>query len=158
MACLLKVAVQSWSHSTPMLTRECRLSSGSMWALVAVLGRVGQLMLVVPIDWMWWPLGIWTWMGGSVVSVDDACCRKWPVVLVSAMAVEGGGGGGGGVRVLARRLSSLEVTAGTLHPHCQVVVGLLASLPPIVFSRVALSWWPGALFWQVALVCLFPTQ
>ena len=69
-----------------------------------------------------------------------------------------GGGGGGGVRVVARRLSSLEVVAGTLHPRCQVLVGLLASLPPIVFSRVALSWWPGALFWQVALVCLFPTR
>ena len=125
-----------------------------MWALVAVLGRVGQLMLVVPLDLMWWPLvGIWTWMGGAVVLVDDACCRKWPVVLVSAMAVEGKGG----LRVVARRLSSLEVAAGTLHPRCQVLVGLLASLPPIVFSRVALSWWPGTLFWQVVLVCLFPT-
>ena len=123
-----------------------------MWALVVVWGRVGQLMLVVPIDWMWWPLGIWTWIGGAVVSVDDACRRKWPVVPVSAMAVEGKG-----VRVVARRLSSLEVVAGTLHPRCQVLVGLLASLLPIVFSRVALSWWPGDLFWQVALVCLFPT-
>ena len=69
-----------------------------MWALVAVLGRVGQMVLVVLIDWMWWPLGIWTWMGGAVVLVDDACCRKWLVVPVSAMAVEGRGGwaGGGG--------------------------------------------------------------
>ena len=127
-----------------------------MWALVAVLGRVFQLILVVPIDWMWWPLGILTWMWGAVVSVDDAFRRKWPVVPVSAMAVEGGGGGGG-VTVVARRLSSLEVASGTLLPCCQVLVGFLVSLPPMVFSCVALSWWPGALFWQVALVCLLPT-
>ena len=95
-------------------------------------------------------------MGGAVVLVDDAFCRKWPVVPVSAMAAEGRGGGR--VQVVARRLSSLEVAAGTLLPCCQVLVGLLASLPPMVFSHVALSWWPGALFWQVALVCLFPTQ
>ena len=93
-------------------------------------------------------------MGSAVVSVDDACWRKWPVVPVSAMAVEGKVG----VRVEARRLSILEVAAGTLHPRCQVLVGLLASLPPMVFSRVALPWWPGASFWQVALVCLFPTR
>ena len=93
-------------------------------------------------------------MGGAVVSMDDACWRKWPVVPFSAMAVEGKVG----VRVEARRLSSLEVAAGTLHPRCQVLVGLLASLPPMVFSRVALSWWPGVLFWQVALLCLFPTR
>ena len=109
-----------------------------MWALVAVLGRLGQGVLVVPMDWMWFPLGIWTWMGGAVLLVDDACWRKWLVVPVSAMVVEGWGGGG--VRVEARRLSSLEVAAGTLHPRCQVLVGLLASLPPMVFSRVALSW------------------
>ena len=89
-------------------------------------------------------------MGGAVVSVDDACWRKWPVVPVSGMAVEGKVG----VQVEARRLSSLEVAAGTLHPCCQVLVGLLASM---VFSCLALSWWPGALFWQVALLCLFPT-
>ena len=28
-------------------------------------------------------------MGGEVVSMDDACLRNWPVVPVSAMAVEG---------------------------------------------------------------------
>ena len=60
-----------------------------MWALVAVLGRLGQGMLVVLIDWMWLPLGIWTLLGGAVVSEDDACGRKWPVVPVSAMAVVG---------------------------------------------------------------------
>ena len=65
------------------------------------------------------------------------------MVPVSALAVEGKVG----VRVEARRSSILEVAAGTLHPGCQVLVGLLASLPPMVFSRVALSWWPGALFW-----------
>ena len=74
-------------------------------------------------------------MGGAVVLMDDACWRKWPVVPVSAMVVEGKVG----VRVEARRLSSLEVAARTLHPRCQVLVGLLASLPPMVFSRVALS-------------------
>ena len=73
--------------------------------------------------------------GGAVVSMDDACWRKWTVVPVSAMAVEGKVG----VRVEARRLSSLEVAARTLHPRCQVLVGLLASLPPMVFSHVALS-------------------
>ena len=93
-------------------------------------------------------------MGGAVVSVDDVCWRKWPVVPVSAMVVEGKVG----VRVEARRLSSLELAARTLHPRCQVLVGLLASLLPMVFSHVALSWWQGALFWQVALLCLFPTR
>ena len=74
-------------------------------------------------------------MGGAVVLMGDACLRKWLVVPVSAMAVEGKVG----VCVEARRLSSLEVAARTLHPRCQVLVGLLASLPPIVFSRLALS-------------------
>ena len=64
-------------------------------------------------------------MGGAVVSMDYACLRKWPVVP--------------GVRVEARQLSSLEVAARTLHPRCQVLVGLLALLPPMVFSHVALS-------------------
>ena len=72
-----------------MLTRERGLSSGRMWALVAVLGRLGQGMFVVPLDWMCLPLGILTWMGDAVVSMDDACLRKWPVVPVSAMAVAG---------------------------------------------------------------------
>ena len=75
------------------------------------------------------------------------------MVPVSAMAVDGKGG----MRVLTRRLSILEVAACTLLPRCQVLLGLLASLPPMVLSWVALSWWPGALFWQVALVWLFPT-
>ena len=93
-------------------------------------------------------------MGGAVVSMDYACWRKWPVVPVSPMAVEGKVG----VRVEARRLSTLEVAARTLHPRCQVLVGLLASLPLMVFSHVALSCLPGALFWQVPLLCLFPTR
>ena len=75
------------------------------------------------------------------------------MVPVSAMVVNGKGG----MRVLTRRRSILESVAWTLLPHCQVLLGLLASLPPMVLARVALSWWPGALFWQVALVCLFPT-
>ena len=76
------------------------------------------------------------------------------MVPVSAMAVNGKGG----MRVLTRRCFILESAACTLLPRCQVVLGLLASLPPIVLALVALSWWPGALFWQVALVCLFPTR
>ena len=76
------------------------------------------------------------------------------MVPVSAMAVNGKGG----MRVLTRRWFILESAVCTLLPRCQVVLGLLASLPPMVLAWVALSWWPGALFWQVALVCLFPTR
>ena len=73
-------------------------------------------------------------MGGAVVSREDAFWRKWPVVPVSAMAVDGKGG----MRVLTRRQSILESAVCTLLPDCQVVLGLLASLPPMVFARVAL--------------------
>ena len=76
------------------------------------------------------------------------------MVPVSAMAVNGKWG----MRVLTTGWIILESLVCTLLPGCQVVLGLLASLPPIVLARVALSWWPGALFWQVALVCWFPTQ
>ena len=79
--------------------------------------------------------------------------RKWPVVPVSAMAV-----GEVGMRVLIKRGFSLSLDGRTLLPECHKWSGLLARLPPMVLSRVAWSWWPGALFWHVALVCLLPTR
>ena len=79
--------------------------------------------------------------------------RKYPVVPVSAMAM-----GEVGMRVLVKRRFSLSLDARTLLPACHKWSGLLARLPPMVLSRVAWSWWPGALFWHVSLVCLFPTR
>ena len=104
---------------------------------------------------IWWPSGSLTvrrgagwrgrWCGKS--------WRKWPVVPVSAMAV-----GEVGMRVLVKHMFSLSLDARTLLPECHKWSGLLARLPPIVLSWVAWSFSPGALFWQVALVCLFPTR
>ena len=105
-----------------------------MWALVAVLGRVGQLMLVVPIDRMLWPLGIWTWMGGAVVSVDDACCRKWPCLLWRLRARGGGGGASGskatvyfrsGGRNTPPSLSSVGGFVGFAAAHCVFTCGIV---------------------------------
>ena len=106
-------------------------------------------------EFMWCPSGILTVRGGAGWRGRwlGKLWRKWPVVPVSAMAV-----GDVGMRVLVNCRFRLSLGGRTLLPECHMCSGLLAWLPPMVLSRVARSWWPGALFWHVSLLCLFPTR
>ena len=152
---LSNVAMQSWLQRTPMEMRECGSSWGRTWAVRAPGGRSGQSMEVVPVELIWCPSCSLTvsgdagWRGRRFGNSR----RKCPVVPVSAMAVVEVG-----MRVLVKRRLSLSLDARTLLPACHRWSGLLARLPPMVLSRVARSWWPGALFWHVSLVGLFPTR
>ena len=105
-------------------------------------------------EFIWSPLGSLTVRGGAGWRgrLLGKLWRKWPVVPVSAMAV-----GEAGMRVLVKRRFRLSFDGRTLLPDCHKCSGLLASLPLMVLSRVTRSWLPGALFWHVSLVCLFPT-
>jgi hypothetical protein len=91
----VNVAVQPTSHNWPMLRSEWGWSCGKMWAVVASRGRCGRLISAVPVDRMVLPSGRDTVRGGrvlSVVGVGQAdAVRKWPVLPVSAMAVEHSG-------------------------------------------------------------------
>ena len=152
---LSKEAMQSWSQRTPMEMRECGSSWGRRWAVLAVGGRAGQSMEVVLGELIWGLLGSLTVIGGAGCRGHQfgGLRRKWPVVPVSAVAV-----GEVGMRVLVKHRISLSLDGRALLPACHKSLGLLAWLPLMVLSRVAQSWWLGALFWHVSLVCLFPTQ
>ena len=88
-----------------MEMRECGSSWERTWAVLAVGGRSGQSMEVVPVELIWCPSGSLTvrrgagWRGRRFGN----SWRKWPVVPVSAMAV-----GEVGMRVLLKRRFSLS--------------------------------------------------
>lgn len=84
---LVKVAVQPWSHSTPMDRREPEASEGKMWAVVAEGGSPGRMRLAVCVEVRASPLGRRTLMPGDMgcLLVWGVCCvMKWPFAPVSA--------------------------------------------------------------------------
>jgi hypothetical protein len=92
MSSAVNVAVQPTSHNCPMLRSECGWSLGNTWAVVASWGSAGRLISAMPVERIVLPSGRDTVMGGSPVAVlgmgHAAAVRKWPVLPVSAMAVE----------------------------------------------------------------------